>query len=116
MSFDVEELLRIRNANSGFFGRWTRLAIANGLHELKPSIDALLPLQKEEYSNAIRALISKATTHRKATSRFGVSNYRNAKWATASTCECWLQSLALGSEQSKVDAGEIISEMMLATH
>jgi hypothetical protein len=115
MSFDLAELLRIRDANSGFFGKWTRISIANSLHDLKPSIDALPSLPKDEHGDAIRALISQAIKNRKSTFHFGDRSYRNSKWAAAKACECWLQNLALGSEQSKVDVDVIISEMMRAT-
>jgi hypothetical protein len=113
MTFDVDELLKIRNANSGYFGKRARLAIANGLHELKPNVDALNSLQEDQYQVAIRVLISKATAKRKATFRGGASSYGNAKWATAAARECWLQNLALGSTESKVKVEEIIAEMMI---
>jgi hypothetical protein len=112
MTFDVDELLKIRDANSGYFGKRARLAIANGLSELKPNVDVLNSHQEDEYQTAIRVLISKATRKRQTTFRGGTSNYGNSKWAAAAVCECWLQNLATGSTESKVKVGDIITEMM----
>ncbi len=112
MSFNEEELLRIKNATSGFFKKSARTKLAQALYELKPKIDAAKQLSAEEREKALKSLVKEAINARHCALQSGANSYDHPKWAAAAACESWLHELISGTPESLDRVEQLVIELM----
>jgi hypothetical protein len=112
MSFNEEELLKIKKATSGFFKKQARATLAQALCELKPKIDAAKQLSAEDQEKALKALVKEATNARHYAMQSGANSYGHPKWAAAAACESWLHELISGTPESLNHVEQLVIELM----
>ena len=112
MSFNEDELIKIRNATSGWFKGKARYEITRALAILQVNVEELKNLPVEEKRTAIIEMVNDATDKRHAAMNSGASSYGNPEWAAASACESWLHALA-GGDSDEIERVEIIVEELI---
>ncbi len=111
MTFNEEEMLKIKKATSGFFKGRAKKAIAQALNELTPKITHAKTLPQVEKEAAVKVLMNKATDARHLALAHGANSYSDPEWAAAAACESWLHELALGTEEGLVVVEKIVREL-----
>ena len=96
MSFHVDELLKIKEASSGFFKRKARYAISNHLAACKLKLQALEDASDEQRTNSLKKLMNEYTDQRHQALQNGASGYGDPMWGAASACEGWIHVLIFG--------------------
>ncbi len=112
MSFNEQELLKIKKATSRLFKRRTWAAVAASLVELKAKIASAKELNASDRDTELKRLMNEATSKRQAALRSGARSYGHTNWATAAACESWLHELVLGDSKSIARLEAVISEML----
>ncbi len=112
MSFNEEELLKIKKATSGLFKKAARAAVAQALLAIKPKIDAAKQLNNPEREKALKALVNEATAARHHALQSGANSYGHPKWAAAAACESWLHELVGGTSESIDHVEQLVMEFM----
>jgi len=112
MSFNEEELLKIKKATSGFFKKSAREAVAQSLLAIKPKIDAAKKLENPEREKALKALVNEATAARHHALQSGANSYGHPKWAAAAACESWLHEIVGGTSESIDHVEQLVMELM----
>ena len=98
MSFNVDELSKIKSATSGWFKGSARRDIATALSNLSSLVKQAKRMPPEGRAAALKELVNNATAARHQALENGASSYGHAEWAAASVCETWLHALAGGDE------------------
>ena len=111
MSFNEDELIKIKNAISGWFKKSAREAVTNSLLEMKQNIDCAKKLNETERKEAFIKLMNQATAARQNALKTGANSYGNKKWAAAAACESWIQELIVGSPESIARVEALIDEL-----
>jgi len=111
MSFNEEELLKIKKVTSGFFKKKTKLAVAKALVAIKPKIEAAKKLDGDERIEALRILVNEATDARHLAIQIGATSYKDPQWAAAASCESWLHELVGGTPEGIIRVERIISQL-----
>jgi len=111
MSFNEDELKKIRNKTSGWFKAKTRSAISNAISSYKPKIEIAKSLDAPEQKKALLALVNQATNERHIALQSGANSYSNPAWAASATVESWLHELMGGDPQGIKNVEEIINEL-----
>ncbi len=111
MSFNEEELKKIKSKTSGFLKGKARLAIANAIREYEPQIQAAKSLSGEDKTRALLALVNQATRQRHVALQSGANSYSNPAWAAAATVESWLHELMGGDQQGIQNVEALIHEL-----
>ncbi|MEH6578070.1 MAG: hypothetical protein V7731_13425 [Amphritea sp.] len=111
MSFNEDELIKIKKKTSGFFKGKARSAISITIGSYKPKIEAARILDEPERNKALLALVDQATAERHLALQSGASSYGNPAWAAAATVESWLHELMVGDPQSIQNVEAIIDEL-----
>ena len=111
MSFNEDELRKIKNRTSGFLKGKARSAIANAIKEYEPKIHDAKPLIPEERKKALLALVNQATDQRHVALHSGAPSSSNPAWAAAATVESWLHELMGGDPQGVQNVEAIIQEL-----
>ena len=111
MSFNEDELIKIRSKTSGWFKAKARSAISSAISSYKPEIEIAKSLTHIERKKALLALVNKATYERHIALQSGANSYRNPAWAAAATVESWLHELMSGDLQGIEDVEAIINEL-----
>lgn len=115
MSFNENELRKIRRATSGWFKKRARRAVADALMELKPYIDAIKTLPDDDQRILeLKRLTMKATHARHDALSAGARSYRHPEWAAAAACETWLHELVMGTPDSIARVESLIDDLILA--
>jgi hypothetical protein len=112
MSFNIEELQKIKKATSGLFKKSARKAVAKALSEIEPKINAAKRLDSPERENALNSLVKDATAARHHALQSGGSSYGHPKWAAAAACESWLHELVGGTPESIESVEQLVLELM----
>lgn len=111
MSFNEDELRKIKNKTSGFFKGKARYAISRTISSYKSKIDAANSLTEAEREQALAALLNQATEARKTALKGGANSYGDPAWAAAATVESWLHALIGGDPQSIEKVETLIEEL-----
>jgi len=97
MSYSPEnDLIKIRDANSGLFSSAARKTISTSLNHLKEKIDLAKNLENEQYKARLAQLAQDAKRLRNEAIQDGASDYNHPQWAAAAACETWLHALLSG--------------------
>lgn len=111
MSFNEDELMKIRSKTSGWFKSKARSAISNAISSYKPEIEVAKSLAAPERKKTLLALANKATDERHIALQSGANSYSNPAWAAAATVESWLHELMNGDPQGIKNVEAIINEL-----
>ena len=111
MSFNEEELIKIRQSTSGWFKKSARKAIAQSLLAMKPKIDSANKLDDAQREAELKKLMNEATAERHHALQSGANFYSHPKWAAAAACESWLHELIGGSTEGIVRVEMLIDEL-----
>lgn len=111
MSFNEDELRKIKSKTSGFLKGKARAAIASAIKEYEPKIQAAKSLPPEDRKKALLALVNQATDQRHIALQNGANSYGNPAWAGAATVESWLHELMGGDAQGIQNVEAIIHEL-----
>ena len=109
MSFNEEELLKIKKATSGWFKKSARTALSQALSVMKPRIDAAKKLNDTERQAALNFLTNEAMAARHQALRSGANSHGHPQWAAAAACESWLHELVGGTPESIARAELLIA-------
>ena len=112
MSFHEEELVKIKNATSGFFKRSARMEIAASLRLLARKLEEILTLEEKVKQQELIKILSIYTTLRHLALETGANGYGHWEWASASACELWVQEILFGDESSIKRVEAIVYELM----
>lgn len=112
MSFNEEELLKIKKATSGWFKKKARTSVAQALLAIKPRIDAAKELDDTERQAALKNLADEASAARHHALQSGANSHGHPQWAAAAACESWLHELLLdGTPESIARVEMLIAEL-----
>ena len=111
MSFNEDELLKIKKATSGFFKKKTKIAVTQALVAIKPRIDAVKKLNGDKRIEALNILVNEATNARHLALQRGATSYKDPQWAAAAACESWLQELIGGTSKGIARVDQLIKEL-----
>ena len=111
MSFNEDELVKIKKKTSGWFKSNARTHISKAIEVYKPKIEAAKSLPETERKKALIALVNQATNERNAALQSGANSYSNPSWAAAATIESWLHELIGGKEHEIIKVENIINEL-----
>ncbi len=111
MSFNEEELIKIRKATSGWFKKSARKTIAQSLLAMKPKIDVAKKLDDTHREEAIKKLMNEATATRQHALQSGANSYSHPQWAAAAACESWLHELVGGTPEGISRIEVLIDEL-----
>ena len=99
MSFNYDELVKIKNATDGFFGKKARMAIRAAVIDVAERITAAKKQPVAEQKALLLKLLNQKTYLRQTALRSGSASYSNPEWASAAVCESWLQELLMGDSE-----------------
>ena len=111
MSFNEQELNKIKNGTSGFFKKSARNAVAQALLDMKDKIDHAKQLGEDERDAALKKLMNEATAARQQALQAGANSHGDPQWAAAAACESWLHELVGGTPAGIVRVEAIIEEL-----
>jgi hypothetical protein len=111
MSFNEDELSKIKSKTSGFFKGKARLAISSAINDYEPKVRAAKLLPNIEKNKAILALVNQATNQRQAAQQNGANSYGDPDWAAAATIESWLQELMGGEPHGINNVEKLVQEL-----
>ena len=111
MSFNEDELIKIKKATSGFLKKSARKAISQSLLEIERKIENAKKLADADRQVALKELLNRATADRKRAVQYGATSYGNPQWAAAAACESWLQELILGTPDGIARVEALIREL-----
>jgi hypothetical protein len=112
MSFNEEELIKIRDASSGLFKRGARKKIASSLRIASKKLAEIDSLEPEEKREEMIQLLNFFTASRQLAVQQGARGHGHAAWAAAAACESWLQELLNGSPDSTPRVESLIEELI----
>lgn len=98
MSFNLEELKKIRTKTNGIFSKKSRLAISESLSRAKLDVDKAKGLSEEDKHAQLLPLLNTATKQRNIAVQNGASSYSDAEWASAAAVESWISELLTGDK------------------
>jgi hypothetical protein len=107
MSFNEDELQKIKSKTSGFLKGKARAAISDAIKDYEPKVQAAKSLPDNERAEALLALANQATDQRQIALQNGANSYGDPAWAAASTIESWLHEL-VGGEHHEIDSVEML--------
>jgi len=111
MSFNEDELKKIRSKTSGLFKAKARSAISSAISTYKPKIEIAKSLADSERKKALLALLNQAADERHVALQSGANSYGNQAWAAAATVESWLHELMGGDPQGIKNVEAIINQL-----
>ena len=111
MSFNEEELNKIKKATSGLFKKSARVAVAHALLDMKDKVNHAKQLNEDEREGALKKLMNEATAARQQALKAGANSHGHLQWAAAAACESWLHELVGGTPASIVRVEVIIDEL-----
>lgn len=100
MGFNEEELIRIRDATSGFFKRKARKQIALDLLIVDSKVSLAATGNEDSFRGDIINLLNEYTARRKYFFSIGARSYGHPEWAAAAACETYLQSIIEGNQDN----------------
>lgn len=112
MSFNEDELEKIKKATSGLFKKSARTAIKVSLEKTKSDILAAKNLNPDKYRTALIKLMEEATRVRRQAVAYGATSHGDKNWAAAAASETWLQELVRGTSESIDRVERMIGELM----
>ena len=112
MSFNEEELIKIKNATSGWLKKSARTSIAQSLLALQPKIRSAMQLPESERQAVLKKLVNEATVERHQALQSGANSYGHPQWAAAAACESWLHQLH-GGTADNIGRVEVLIEELL---
>ena len=114
MSFNEEELNKIKKATSGFFKKSARVAVAHALLDMEEKIDHARQLSEDEREAALKILMNEATAARQRALQAGANSHGDPQWAAAAACESWLHEL-FGGTTAGIERVEVIIDELTKT-
>jgi hypothetical protein len=111
MSFNEEELVKIKRATSGWLKKSARKTISHSLAAMKPKIDSAKKLDDHERQEALKKLMNEATYARQQALQSGANSHTHARWAAAAACESWLHELLGGTPDGIARVEQLIEEL-----
>ena len=111
MSFNEEELIKIKKATSGFFKKSARATIVDSLSSINKKIILAKNMDESDKKAALLKLMNEATEKRQRVLQSGANSYGHPEWAAAAACESWLQELFGGTPESIERVEVLIKEL-----
>jgi len=111
MSFNEDELNKIKKATSGLFKKSARVAVAHALLDMKDKINLAKQLNEREREDALKKLMNQATAARQQALQAGANSHGHPQWAAAAACESWLHELVGGDPAGIARVEAIIDEL-----
>ena len=105
MSFNVNELIKIRKATSG--SEKSKSKISSYILEFKDKMDNANKMDSKNRKKKLIELMNEESSKRKNALGSGVSSYSDPNWAAPSVCESWIFCL-LGGDKAEIENAELI--------
>lgn len=112
MSVNEEELLKIKEATTGWLKGNARRAIRKSLLSLMPKIERAKALPNDERDTLLKQLLIETTETRQRALQDGANSYGDPAWAAAAACETWLHELVVfGTDETLPKVEALIDEL-----
>jgi len=110
MSFNTNELIKIRKATSG--SEKSIITISDYLKQFKIKLNQINQLDTESRKKELLKLMNEESSKRKNALTSGVSSYADPNWAAPSASETWLHCI-LGGDNSEIkEAEKLINQLI----
>lgn len=113
MGFNLDEMVEIKKATSGFFKKSARKLIACSLLEIKTQVDNVKQLEGVEREKVLKGLLKEAAIKRRQALQYGAKSYGGSQWASAAACESWLLELSCGTPESIAQIEVVVEELIM---
>jgi hypothetical protein len=110
MSFNINELIKIRKATSN--SEQSKIRIANYISQFKDKLEGIDGQKYEVKKKELIKLMNEETVKRKKALSSGVSSYSDPNWAGPSVCETLIHCL-LGENNNEIkEVNSIIEDLL----
>ena len=109
MSFNINELIKIRKATSS--SEKSKEMVASAIQDLIPKIKYANSMDSEQRQKELVKLMNEHAGKRKNALNSGVASYADPNWAGPAVCETWLYCL-LGEDENEIQQANKIIETL----
>jgi len=109
MSFNIDELRKIRKATSG--SEKSKNKISKYIIKMKDKIENVNKLNPEYRKKELINLMNKESQKRKEALNSRISSYADPNWAAPAACESWLYCILTNNKDEIEKANQIINEL-----